>query len=222
MIDRSCNKGVDEPYRMFHSRAEFRLLLREDNAEYRLLDKAFKLGLISTSRYERFLNEKNLLRECLDFLFTTKINIDEPDNTHIKSLLHSATGSLSLYDIIKRPEIQIDDITPYIPSFPFKVIEQAIIRIKYEGYIKKQEEDVKKMQKYDKIKIPDDIDYSKISGLRKEYIEKLNKVRPNTLGQALRIQGMNTCSCLSSSYIYKVKLPCLINIFSLMTISLKN
>jgi len=106
-----------------------------------------------------------------------------------------------LYDIIKRPEIQIDDITPYIPSFPFKVIEQAIIRIKYEGYIKKQEEDVKKMQKYDKIKIPDDIDYSKISGLRKEYIEKLNKVRPNTLGQALRIQGM-TPAAASLLHIY--------------------
>lgn len=201
MIDDLVTKGVDEPYRMFHSRAEFRLLLREDNAEYRLLDKAFQLGLISSPRYERFLNEKKLLSECLYFLSTTKINIDDPANAHIKSLLPNANGSLLLYDIIKRPEIQLDNIISFISSYPFKVAEQAIIRVKYEGYIKKQEEDVKKMQKYDKIKIPDDIDYSKISGLRKEYIEKLNKVRPKTLGQALRIQGM-TPAAASLLHIY--------------------
>ncbi|MEF3255807.1 MAG: tRNA uridine-5-carboxymethylaminomethyl(34) synthesis enzyme MnmG, partial [Deferribacterales bacterium] len=202
MIDDLVTKGVDEPYRMFHSRSEYRLLLREDNAEYRLLDKGYKLGLISQKRYERFLSEKHLLDECLTDLSSSKLPFNDTNRSFFADLGINLEGSMVLIDLLKRPEVEIDHIKQFLSkNYPDKILNQASIRVKYEGYIRKQEEDAKKLSKIENVRIPDDLDFTKIVGLRREYIEKLNAIRPRTLGQALRIKGM-TPSAVSLIHIY--------------------
>jgi len=202
MIDDLVTKGVDEPYRMFHSRAEYRLLLREDNAEYRLLEKAFGLGLISRTRYDRFLYEKRSFEECLDLLALTKLPYNQDNKDKFARLGVNIEGSVPLIDLLRRPEVEISNLIPYLPKeFSDRVIYQVEVAVKYEGYIKKQKEEAHKLQKIENVKIPENIDYSKVVGLRREYLEKLNKFNPKTLGQAMRIKGM-TPAAISLLHIY--------------------
>lgn len=202
MIDDLVTKGVDEPYRMFHSRAEYRLLLREDNAEYRLIEKGFSLGIISKSRYERFLAEKESFEECLNLLSTNKVQYNTENKEKFAKLGVNLDGSISLLELLRRPEVDMGHLLDYLPKeFSKRVLYQAEVAVKYEGYIKKQKEEAQRLQKIDNIKIPADIDYSKVVGLRREYIEKLNKFNPKTLGQALRIKGM-TPAAVSLLHVY--------------------
>lgn len=190
MIDDLVTKGVDEPYRMFHSRSEYRLLLREDNAEFRLIDKGYAIGTISASRYNRFLSEKEMLDRCLTDLSSSKLPINDETKKIMSSIGIDLDKGYSLMELLKRPELEIDIIKNFLPPYPEKILNFASIYVKYEGYIKKQEDDAKRIRKIENMKIPDDINYSKIVGLRREYVEKLNAIKPKTLGQALRIKGM--------------------------------
>jgi len=202
MIDDLVTKGVDEPYRIFHSRGEFRLLLREDNAEYRLIDKGKELGLISNKRYDRFTTEKKLLQELLQELSKIFIKPSDRISIALKEKGVSIKGSLSLHQLLKRPEVQFDDIKCLLTkTYPENISKIAETTIRYEGYIKKQESDVKRYNRIENVKIPSNIDYHSIKGLRREYIEKLEMIRPSTLGQAGRIQGI-TPAALSLLHVY--------------------
>lgn len=206
MIDDLVTKGVDEPYRVFHSRGEFRLLLREDNAEYRLLEKAYGLGLVDKKRYDRFISEKDQLNQLMSDLKRIVIKPDAKTKELFINKKLQFNNPASLYDFLKRPEIKFADINSFIADkYSDTVKRQAEIIIKYEGYIKKQNDEVNRFKKIERVKIPEKISYDQIKGLRAEYVEKLNKIKPATLGQATRIKGI-TPSAISLLHIHIEKL----------------
>ncbi|KAA0258847.1 tRNA uridine-5-carboxymethylaminomethyl(34) synthesis enzyme MnmG [Deferribacter autotrophicus] len=202
MIDDLVTKGVDEPYRVFHSRSEYRLLLREDNAEYRLLEHGYKLGLIKESRYKRFLSEKKMLEEEIDRLKSIKVRPDKETQSLLEKYNVKLTNPVTLYDLLKRPEVDYKMIRKFWGGVENeRVAEQVEITAKYEGYIKKQLLEVERFSKIEDVRIPDDIDYSKIKGFRREFVEKFTKIKPKTLGQASRIPGV-TPAAISLLHIY--------------------
>ncbi|HHV98734.1 MAG TPA: tRNA uridine-5-carboxymethylaminomethyl(34) synthesis enzyme MnmG [Clostridiaceae bacterium] len=195
LIDDLVTKGTNEPYRMMTSRAEYRLLLRQDNADLRLTPIGYKIGLISEERYAKFLAKKERIEKEIERLKKTTIAPSEKVNSFLRARNSTEikTG-IKLVELLRRPEISYDDlgeIDPDRPELTFAEAEQVAISVKYEGYIKRQMQQVEQFKKLENRKIPENIDYSSIQGLRIEARQKLDKVRPESVGQASRISGVS-------------------------------
>lgn len=195
LIDDLVTKGCSDPYRMMTSRSEYRLVLRQDNADIRLTPLGHQIGLISDERYTKYLQKQRLIAEEMERVNATSIKIS-PELQEM--LVSKGTAELKtgckMVELIRRPQITYKDLAPFDlerPDLPYEVFEQVEISIKYEGYIKKQEAQIKEMRRIEAKAIPEDIDYNALKGLRLEAIEKLSKIRPQNLGQASRISGVN-------------------------------
>ena len=193
LIDDLINKGVRDPYRLLTSRAEFRLLLRSDNADLRLRDYGHDVGLIDEERYQRFLDKKKKIEELNFKLQNFRITPTIEVNSYLESIGSAILkDGISLYDLLKRSEINIDNVKHFIDiDYGDEIIEQVVINTKYDGYIKKEEKEALKMLKLESKEIPLNIDYNKIKNIASEARQKLNEVRPTTIGQAGRISGVN-------------------------------
>jgi len=194
LIDDLVTKGTNEPYRMMTSRAEYRLYLRQDNADLRLTPIGYEVGLVSQERYDRFLIKKRMIEEEIKRLQETVL----PANDRINNFLgnHGSTRivtGIKLYDLLKRPEIEYHYLNEIGQGadLPKEVIEQVSISIKYEGYLKRQMNQIEQFKRMEERHLPDDIDYTSIHGLSSEAKQKLSAIKPVSLGQASRISGVS-------------------------------
>lgn len=206
LIDDLVTKGIRDPYRLLTSRAEYRLLLRHDNADLRLGEIGKRVGLLSNQRYEKLLQKKKDINDLMNLLKESKITPTEEINSKLSSIPTSPIkDGIKLYELLKRPEVRMEHIKYFI-DIPYseEVVNQVEINIKYEGYILKEEVEAEKMLKLENKPIPEGIDYYKIHNLASEAKQKLSEVRPTSIGQAIRISGVNPADIsILSIYIKK-------------------
>ncbi len=195
LIDDLVTKGTNEPYRMMTSRAEYRLMLRQDNADSRLTEKGYKVGLVSEERYEKFIKKMNNIENEIERLKKTVIGVNDKVNNYLNKYNSTQIKSgISLYELLKRPEINylsFKEIDDEMPSITFEEAEALEILIKYEGYIKKQRKQIEQFKKTENRKLYPDIDYNSIRGLSMEAKQKLTDIKPINIGQASRISGVS-------------------------------
>ncbi|MCX7951222.1 MAG: tRNA uridine-5-carboxymethylaminomethyl(34) synthesis enzyme MnmG [Clostridiales bacterium] len=195
LIDDLITKGTNEPYRMMTSRAEYRLLLRQDNADLRLTEKGYEVGLVTEERYQRYLKRKQAIDAEIERVKGVVLSPSEEVNEFLRRNNSSEIKSgLKLYDLIKRPEISYEmtkEVDKDRPNIPFDVAREVENQIKYDGYIQKQLQQVEQFKKIEQKRIPDFINYEEIQGLRIEAKQKLSKIRPENIGQASRISGVS-------------------------------
>ncbi|NLP18854.1 MAG: tRNA uridine-5-carboxymethylaminomethyl(34) synthesis enzyme MnmG, partial [Firmicutes bacterium] len=193
LIDDLILKGVDEPYRMLTSRAEYRLVLRMDNADLRLTEKGYELGLITEERYRAFAQKRSAVEEAIGKLKEGQITPEERIRLAMEEMgLPPLRRNMSLAELLRRPEMTYKTLEQLVelPDLEPTVREQVEIQIKYEGYIQKQEEQIARFRQLERRHIPGDIDYEKIPGLSREGRDKMQRLQPRSLGQASRISGV--------------------------------
>lgn len=195
LIDDLITKNLTEPYRMMTSRSEYRLVLRQDNADLRLTKYGYELGLISKERYDEVCEKQRLIDEEIERVKSVTI---APSSELNELLVSRETSPMKtgtrLVELIRRPQLKYEDLAPYDktrPELPDDICEEVEIEVKYEGYIKRQQAQINEMRRLEGKKLPENIDYTKITNLRLEAQEKLNKVRPESIGQASRIDGVS-------------------------------
>ncbi len=194
LIDDLVTKGTNEPYRVMTSRAEYRLLLRQDNADLRLTEKGRQVGLVSDERYARFVKRCDSIKNTIELLSEIRIHPNKETLAKMQEFeLGSIHNTVTAADLLKRKEISYDDLKHIVelPEISEDVKKQVEITLVYEGYIKKQLEQVERMEKLEEKLLPEDINYDEVSSLRDEAREKLNAIRPISIGQASRISGVS-------------------------------
>ena len=195
LIDDLVTKGCTDPYRMMTSRSEYRLVLRQDNADLRLTPLGHEIGLISEERYAAFLKKKEQIAAEMQRIEETSVHVSD----ELQSILEKCNTTplkkgCKMIELLKRPQVtykDLESIDTKRPDYPPEVFEQVEISVKYEGYIARQEQQIREMRRIERKKIPADLDYTSLKGLRLEAVEKLSKIRPENLGQASRISGVN-------------------------------
>ena len=194
LIDDLVTKGCTDPYRMLTSRSEYRLVLRQDNADLRLTPLGFEIGLISRERYDALEEKRRLIEREIKRISSVNISPERANEYLISQGTEPLSSGAKLSQLIRRPQLTYDGLAPFDdsrPDLPDDVREQVELSVKYEGYIKIQLEQIESMRKLESKPLPKDTDYSAIRGLRLEAAEKLNRIRPVNLGQASRISGVN-------------------------------
>ncbi|MFN3505623.1 MAG: FAD-dependent oxidoreductase, partial [Caldimicrobium sp.] len=207
LIDDLITKGTDEPYRMFTSRAEYRLLLREDNADLRLTELGRKIGLVDDERWEIYLDRKRNIESIMNFLRETKIAPSRVNSYLEKIGSTPLKEPIRLIDLLKRPEVELKEMINLIEElkkYSEDILEEVEIETKYSGYIEKQVKEVEKFKKWESLIIPENLNYYEVPGLSTEIREKLTKFKPISLGQAMRISGV-TPSAITAIYVYLKK-----------------
>lgn len=198
LIDDLINKGTEEPYRMFTSRAEFRLLLRQDNADLRLTDIGRKIGLADEERHQKMLNKKSETAKLINDLKQKRFSPDEINSSLTEIETATITEKISAEKLLKRPQVGMEqlktihaDLKTYLEKYSKEVLEQAEVQIKYDSYLDKEKQMVEKLSNMENFRIPPKFDYLAITALSNEARQKLNKIRPETMGQASRISGVS-------------------------------
>ncbi len=207
LIDDLVTKGTNEPYRMFTSRAEYRLLLREDNADLRLTELGYRVGLVSEEAYQRFRRKKETIEKTLEQL--KRIKIRPEDVNHLLAEMGSTPlkQPISLFDLLKRPEVSLEkmkQVSPLLKELTDEILQQIEIETKYAGYVNRQRQEIERFKRWEAMRLPKDLNYWDIPGLSTEIREKLSRIRPLSLGQALRISGV-TPAAIAAIQVYLKK-----------------
>lgn len=193
MIDDLVTKGTKEPYRLLTSRAEYRLLLRHDNADRRLSTYGYEIGLISDERFSAFEEKEKNIQECKEYLKTVRFTPKSEINTYLESIEYGTLKEgISALDLLKRPKVTLDGMKDYLEiKYDDEVLSQVEIEVKYEGYINKAKRDAAHLRQMERVSLPQDLDYNSIQHLSLEAKQKLSEIQPMTMGQASRISGVN-------------------------------